>query len=267
MIEKNDLPDTWMKYAKKHSIFIIIPKDTLIYRGTSIHDDGIVKSSYAFFSDFNSACWYAFSSDFQKGEMGKVICVKLKENIILFDVDNPYTFKFFYKYFGNVPEYNKKGDIIKFAFGYDFNKPVTEQTLKRVSTFQMDKQFCNWFVNYSKKFNIDGYGFLGTEHFHNEIMIFEKNISQKLTIIPVEYRFVIDYKKNRPHENYILEVKNGQITRSISDNDIKMFNGTSLSIKWNRHSMYKPNIRNKMDSFYFSDIYRSSKDEEEIPLC
>nr|AEX63215.1 hypothetical protein mv_R1013 [Moumouvirus Monve] len=31
--------------------------------------------------------------------------------------------------------------------------------------------------------------------------------------------------------------------------------------------MYKPNVRNKMDSFYFEDIYKSSQnDEDNIPV-
>ncbi|AQN67975.1 hypothetical protein [Saudi moumouvirus] len=266
MIQKYDLPDSWMKYAKKHSIFIIIPRDTLIYRGTSIHNNKS-NSGYVFFSDFNTACWYAFSSDFQKGEMGKVICAKLKENIILFNVDNVYTFKFFYKFFKNIPKYNNNTDIIKFAFGYDFNKPITEQILKRVSNLQIDKEFCSWLVNSTKKLNIDGYGFLGTEYFHNEIMIYQENILKKLNIVPIEYRFVIDYKENKSSKNFILEIKDGQFIRSIPDESIKLFNGTSLSIRWNRHSMYKPNIKNKMDSFYFSDIYKSSKEyEEEMPV-
>nr|AEX63214.1 hypothetical protein mv_R1012 [Moumouvirus Monve] len=111
--------------------------------------------------------------------MGKVICAKLNENIILFDVDNVYTFKFFYKYFGNVPKYDNNMDIIKYAFGYDINKSITEQVLKRESNLQIDIQFCNWLVNSTKKINIDGYGFLGTENFHNEIMIYQKNISKK----------------------------------------------------------------------------------------
>ncbi|AGF85665.1 hypothetical protein QJ854_gp117 [Moumouvirus goulette] len=264
-MEKYNLPDAWMKYAKKHSIFIIIPKDTLIYRGTSVYDKSI-NLNYKFFSDFNTACWYAFSSDFQKGEMGKVICMRLKENLILFDIDNVYTFKFFYKYFRNIPKYDDDTDVIKYAFGYDNNKPITEQVLKRTSNLQIDIMFCNWLINSTKKINIDGYGFMGTNNFHNEVMIYEKNLN-KLKIIPIEYRFVIDYKENKLSNNFILEIKNGMLIRSIPNKSIVLYNGTTLSICWNRHNMYKPNIKNKMDSFYFDDIYKSSKDyEEEMPL-
>jgi hypothetical protein len=250
------LPDKWMTYAKKYNFFIVIPKDSLIYRGVKSEKKYIDKQKYTFYSDFNAACWYAFSSDFQNGEKGKVICMKLKHDVVLLDMDNINTFQLLYQY-GNVPDFCNDQDVIQYAFGYNHKKPIDQQVLKRCSHNDIDKKFCNWLVNIVKNnnINVDGYGFFGSKHFHNEIMLFNDASSKNLELMPIEYRFVIDYVKNTVKNYYVLEIYNGKLVRSIIDESIILFNGSKLRIRWNCNNIYEPDINRVMDAFYFNNIY------------
>ncbi|AEQ33394.1 hypothetical protein CE11_01042 [Megavirus courdo11] len=249
MTEKIKLPNTWMTCAKKHEYLIIIPSGTYIYRGTKSKIDKYYQSDYLFFSDFNTACWYAFASDFQRGEMGKVICMRLKKDIILLDMDDSKTFELLYQ-FGNVPKYLDNEDVIQYAFGYDKNKPINNQILKRYSNNVIDQKFCKWFTESIVNINIDGYGFFGNKNFHNEIMITNDSIQNKLELVPIEYRFVIN-QMNRSESKYLLEIYKGKIMRLIPESTIDLFNGSKLSICWSHNMIYKPDPRRQMDKFYF----------------
>ncbi|BCS83589.1 hypothetical protein QLL95_gp0534 [Cotonvirus japonicus] len=242
----------WTEINKKYDIFIVIPKNTLIYRGTSVKICD-KNNKYTFYSDFNTATWYAFASDFQKGENGKVICMKSNKQLVLLDMDNINTYPFLY-HFDNIPKYQENKDVINFAFGYDHKKSIKNQNLKRCSCANIDKSFCDWFIkSIEGKINIDGYAFSGSKFFHNELMIFDTSIHNKLELMPIEYRFCIYYKKNTLKNYYILEIINGFISRSIKDEQIILFNGSHLEIKWNRNNIYKPDNNRLMDKFYFNE--------------
>lgn len=244
-----------MSCAKKHECLIIIPSGTYIYRGTTSKINNNYQFDYLFFSDFNTACWYAFSSDFQKGEMGKVVCMRLKKDIILLDMDNLKTFELLYQ-FGNVPKYSDNNDVIEYAFGYDKNKPINDQVLKRYSNNMIDQKFCKWFTNSITNINIDGYGFFGSKYFHNEILITNDSIKNKLELVPIEYRFVIN-QMNKSESKYLLEIYKGKIMRLIPESAIYLFNGTKLIICWSHDMIYKPDPQRLMDKFYFRDIKKN----------
>nr|WBF70320.1 ankyrin repeat protein [Megavirus caiporensis] len=248
---KIKLPNKWMTCAKKHECLIIIPSGTYIYRGTTSKINSNYQFDYLFFSDFNTACWYAFASDFQKGEMGKVVCMRLKKDIILLDMDNSKTFELLYQ-FDNVPKYLDNEDVIKYAFGYDKNKSINNQILKRYSNNMIDQKFCKWFTNSITNINIDGYGFFGNKDFHNEIMITSDSIQNKLELVPIEYRFVIN-QMNRSESKHLLEIYKGKIMRLIPESAIDLFNGSKLNICWSYNMTYKPDPQRLMDKFYFRD--------------
>lgn len=185
---------------------IVIPKNTILYQGIGLSkrkgkismDNDLMKN---FFGNLPVASYYAFSSDFSRGEYGKVITYITIRNLILLDMDSINNYDYLYELGYDVPEgISPNEDIIKYAFGYD----KKERKLTRYSHQAIDSEFVTWLCDLHLQ-NIDGYSYTELPDFHPEVFICDTE--DKIIIYPLEYRFVRTYK-----DDHIIETFDGEYT-------------------------------------------------------
>ncbi len=179
---------------------IMVPKGTILYVGTSVkYPDDIIVSNSHYYSNLNTALHYAFSSDYQSGEFGKVILIELIEDIFLFDVSKPSNFKQLRSQFtvdkkvnsnpfniaeigDQIPMAMENIDVLKYSFG---------DGSQRCSHYFIDIIFCLWF---KKNIKLNGWGLKNmtswnSSNWHDEIMISDPQKYVKR--MPFEYRLKI----------------------------------------------------------------------------
>ena len=227
---------------------INIPKNTYIYRGVSVSKENKPKKKPLgiFYANLAIAAWYAFSSDFQKGEHGKIISFITKRDIYLLDMESLSNYKKLYQLNIPVPQSGFKDmDIVQYGFMYENKKSMVEQSLRRRSDARIDKIFVNWLCQLSLG-KITGYAYLNLPGFHNELVIC--TTEDVISPSPYEYRFVIYYSPS-----VIVETFNGELT----DEDIPFSTLTFLmgknklhkvKPKYNIYSIYCP-TNSKSDAF------------------
>ena len=138
-----------------------------------------------FYANLAIAAQYAFSSDFQKGEYGKIISYLTKQEIYLLDMDSLSNYKKLYNLNVPIPKLGIKDlDVIQYIFGYENKKSILEQSLKRHGDIRADKIFVNWICRLSLG-KITGYAYLNLPGLHNELVICSPE--DKVSKSPYEY--------------------------------------------------------------------------------
>lgn len=252
MLENNDIITDWTKSISKNKFgqfdVIIIPKNTLLHHGMHVYEKNNLygRKMNNFFGNLPVASYYAFSSDYSKGEHGKVITYMTVDDLILLDMDSLDNYDRLYKLCSDVPKYIDK-DVIEYAFGYNHK----EKQLKRYSHPLIDCAFVKWLSKINLQ-GIDGYSYIKLPGFHSEVFIFK--IRDKINRYPLEYRFVKTYKRE-----HIIETFNGEYTgndipvSSLSYNIPKeKFISENDPISYDTHTVYPRTDPN--DVYYPRDI-------------
>ena len=238
--------------------YIVLPKDTLLYKGVGIGKNVrplVEEALYA--ADLNVASYYAFQSE-RRGdaEYGKILVYSLQRDIYLLDMAELENYRALYKLGVEIPQYNKDVDIINYSFGYKKN----QEKLERYSHPMIDGEFVDWLCKLDIP-RLDGYAYEWMAKFHNEVVICNKKYPNLIKLEPIEYRYT-----KYLNENAILKVINGEFTgQVIPFAELSYKAGTKIHnvqpyIKY-RDTLYFPDIKLKEDAFLCSREFLNARTE------
>ena len=203
---------------------LILPANTLLYKGVYLKGapgaNAQPRGVGSYFANFPVAASYAFASPWANAEQGKIIVFEVINPIYLLDmtsIDN------YDKIWKSLPL--EVQSAISNSFGY----VPPWNNIRRKSKYEEDIKIVNWLC--SKNLDgIVGYGYTQLPGFHSEVLIC--NPEDKVKLLPIEYRFSIDY-----NPSVLLETRNGILTgveiptQSIPTNEI-----IGNIVKWGIHN-------------------------------
>lgn len=234
-IKNTDLENKTTKITIDGWVVLIVPKDTIMYRGVKVTDYKHTQyldnsEGFIYFGNFDVAAVYAFGDANMGGtnEAGKIISLIAKQNIIFLDLSVMSNFQ-------KIFETNPPNEIVldlKLSYGYDNTE--TNPTIKRNSDRDADYRLSKWFCAFFYKNNLpfQGYGYNLIANFHMEYILCTNNVSSYLIPTPFEYRWFDFYREkyifnsktkslnSNNREDYIFETKDGLLTNNVINIDM-----------------------------------------------
>jgi len=206
-----------------------IPAGTIFFRGLSVYvDDQLISEYHPWLTSLNPACFYAFASDFQKGEKGKVITVINLVPLRILDmsvVANHAKLRSLVTF----PTYREM-DILRFAY---------EDGTRRRPHLQMDRPVAELILRID---DFDGYGYRTMPGSHDEVVL-NKKVLPKLQRTPAELRFRIEKYKE------IFYTWEGEIRQVIEEEKIASLPGPFRNVKFSIFDRYDPDPNKTSDRF------------------
>lgn len=194
---------------------LVIPKGTILYSGTYIYKQ---EPGYSY-ATLDTALWYAFCSDFQRGDQGKVITLVTNKDLYILDMTKQSNYVYIRSKFRDIPT---EGDMDHFEFAFRSNGK------ERVSNGTIDKELSIWIA---KNVDLDGWGlkemsnYGGKSKWHDEL-----NINKPQSVLTkLGYEFTTDNK-----DIYLKDSKGTVIKQFKPDSKTSLFEELSRGklFKW-----------------------------------
>lgn len=188
----------------------IIPKGTILYRGTSISvPHGNMKGGALFLGDFPLAAHYAYeNNDVLRPSNGKIVEYETLQDIEVLNMNSITTLMELSKKYNTT----RTKDILQKTFGFKSGKGK----INRYSDYETDGQLAEWYCSTT---GAAGYAIIDPPGFHSEVMLCDQSLVRETG---VEHRWIPFFDTK-----HIYETSDGQMTgkKTIVEGLAYKFNG------------------------------------------
>jgi len=166
----------WTLVAKKIVIddwdFIIIPKNTIVYKGIRINGRKIFQEKISYYAQLPIASYYAFDHNKNNNaSFGEILCYKINHDTLLLDMTSVRNYK-------KIIDFLNEDEIDTLKTSFEYVKQGKNEYIQRYSDYSSDMNFIDVFnIIMTENPKVTGYSYINngksnnTCGFHNELMI------------------------------------------------------------------------------------------------